>query len=82
MTEFYAHDALTSRLAWRDEEIREEAERAGLALPGAADSDEAGPMVAAVRGMVGQWKGRLMGLLQSTTGSPTPPGAATMTSAS
>lgn len=64
--EFYQHDALTSRLAQRDEEIREEAERAGLALAG-SDGNSEGPMVLAVRGIVGQWKNKLTALLQSPT---------------
>lgn len=78
VNDFYTHDALTSRLAWRDEEIREEAERAGMALPAIVtpddenDIDTASPIVAAVRGMVNQWKGTLVGLLQGSTASSPP----------
>lgn len=73
VSEYYQHDALTSRLAHRDEEIREEAERAGLALPGTGDSDETGggQMVVGVRNMVNNWKGRLLALLQASSTPPT-----------
>lgn len=66
VSEFYQHDALTSRLAQRDEEIREEAERAGLAL---TEENNEGSTVLAVRGMVSQWRTRLIALLQSPTSS-------------
>ena len=67
--EFYQHDALTSRLGQRDDEIREEAERAGLALS-ENDGNNEGPMVLAVREIVSQWRTRLIALLQSPA-SPT-----------
>jgi len=68
-SEFYQHDALTSRLAQRDEDIRDEAERAGLALTGGERNGE-GPMVLAVRGIVSQWRTRLIALLRNSS-SPT-----------
>lgn len=64
VNDFYQHDALTSRLAQRDDEIREEAGRAGLTT-----SDEDGgsqaPIIQGVRELVGQWRTRLVTLLQS-----------------
>jgi hypothetical protein len=76
--EFHAHDALTSRLAQRDEEIREEADRAGFPFarstgPNTGFSDSAaseGPLVASVKQLVQQWKGKLTALMQS---DPAPP---------
>ncbi|KAF8317152.1 hypothetical protein DL93DRAFT_2077343 [Clavulina sp. PMI_390] len=77
VSDYYQHDALTSRLAQRDEEIRDEAERAGLGLPnttGGNDEDEDGvsttPLVAGVRTLVSQWRTRLAGLLQEPSTTP------------
>lgn len=83
--EFYAHEALTSRLAQRDEAIREEAERAGFPFSrpnigsrtSAEDADGLGaevdgPLVASVKQLVGQWRVKLIALLQQPDVAPGP----------
>lgn len=72
--EFYQHDVLTSRLAQRDEDIREEAERVGLT---ASEEEDGSPTlrVRGVTGLVAQWRTLLVTLLQA----PPSPSVASVT---
>lgn len=75
VNEFYHHDALTSRLAQRDEEIQAEAERLGLAAGAEEEDGSVTPMVAGIRGLIGQWRTLLVTLFQA----PPSPSAASFT---
>lgn len=81
--EFYAHDALTSRLAQRDEEIKEEAERAGFPFSrpnigsrssenGLGEDEVDGPLVASVKQLVNQWRGKMVALMRQVDVAPGP----------
>lgn len=69
MNEFYKHSSLTARMAREDEEIREEAERAGMPFVFGGDGDDGTATqpraIAMIRAMVGHWRERLVGLMQS-----------------
>lgn len=64
VVEFYQHDALSSRLAQRDEEIREEAERVGLTA-NEEETDSPTLRVQGVTGLVSQWRTLLVTLFQA-----------------